>query len=170
MVFPSNAAWQAWNEYLATDSNIPEMFSTIAHMDAKVWGQPSHKSLQGIAAWGAMPNVVVSATSSAIAVAGRPDVEQAIQQIVEVAFPTPEGLQEMIDAFNDPEIMGMLQAAGCTWVFFETGAPAYPAGYTQHRLLSLSPSPSPSLCVCLCLFEDAILKCPPPAMQAPTPA
>ena len=121
MVFPSNAAWQAWNEYLATDSNIPEMFSTIAHMDVKVWGQPSHKSLQGIAAWGAMPNVVVSATSSAIAVAGRPDVEQAIQQIVEVAFPTPEGLQEMINAFNDPEIMGMLQAAGCTWVMWKTG-------------------------------------------------
>ena len=146
MVFPSNAAWQAWNEYLATDSNIPEMFSTIAHMDAKVWGQPSHKSLQGIAAWGAMPNVVVSATSSAIAVAGRPDVEQAIQQIVEVAFPTPEGLQSMIDAFNDPEHHG--HAPGRR---LHLGLLRDRCSCLSCRLHTAPPSIYLRLCVCVCV-------------------
>ena len=120
-VFPNNGAWQAFDAYLGSDPNIPKLFSTISHQECHVWGAVSHKSRALIANWDSMPMITVQDTVADIALTGRPDVENAVQQIVEVGFPTPEGLQSMIDAFNDPEIMGMLQAAGCTWVMWKTG-------------------------------------------------
>ena len=121
-VFPNNEAHYAWDAYMATDENIPKMFATISHMDVKLWGALSHKTREIIARWDSMPQLAVTATEAAIASAGRPDPAQANQQIVNVAFPTAEGLQEMIDAFLSPNIWNMIESSGSTWVFFRTGA------------------------------------------------
>ena len=133
-VFPNNEAHYAWDAYMATDENIPKMFATISHMDVKLWGALSHKTREIIARWDSMPQLAVTATEAAIASAGRPDPAQANQQIVNVAFPTAEGLQEMIDAFLSPNIWNMIESSGSTWVFFRTGA-------TTGMIYQSEPSP-----------------------------
>eukprot|EP01050_Picozoa_sp_SAG11_P003081 SAG11_NODE_167_length_13647_cov_7.705049_4_plen_560_part_00 len=121
-IFPNNAAHYAWDAALGADENIPKMFAAIVRMDVKLWGALSHQTKEIIARWDTMPQIHIAATSAEIELAGRPDPAEAIQQVANVAFPDAAGLQAMVDAFNDPTVMSLLETAGCSWVMFRTGA------------------------------------------------